>query len=178
MWIVLRRIVVFWLLSLMIWWSLADGQLSSFALIWTLAAALLMHKLWPPLNYALHWRYVPSLILLFVRASVLGGWDVSRRAIQAKPSLHSCYLDYYLQLPEGWARSVWVSLIGLFPGTLTVAVSQKWVRIHLLDDSLNVHQDLQALEGLLAKFIGVEIHPSQQVPKVIAPAQGPMGVSK
>lgn len=148
------RVVGIWLVLLLVWWALAEGQLSGFAVGWTAVVALLIHKIWPPFPVRLHWRHLAPILLLFLRASLMGGLDVSRRAFQRQPQINSCFIDYPLQLPQGWARAVWISVIGLFPGTLSVAVADKWVRVHVLDDALAIDDDLKALEYHLAAFIG------------------------
>ncbi|SFR53010.1 Na+/H+ antiporter subunit E [Thiomicrospira sp. ALE5] len=157
----LLRILGIWAFLLLIWWALAAGQLSGFALIWSAAVAIFAHWLWPTLPYRLYWRHFLPLLGLFLRASVVGGLDVSRRAFQRKPQINSCFIDYPLQLPAGWARSVWVSVVGLFPGTLSVTDSGQDVRVHVLDDEMSVDQDLKQLEALLAAFIGLQL-PSQE----------------
>jgi multicomponent Na+:H+ antiporter subunit E len=163
----LLRIVGIWLVLLLVWWALAEGQLSGFALVWTAVVALLIHKIWPPFPTRLHWRHLPPLILLFLRASLLGGLDVSRRAFHPQPQINSYFIDYPLQLPPGWARAVWVSVIGLFPGTLSVAVADKWVRVHVLDDGLEVEDDLKALEYHLAAFIGFGLPTAPSIKEAI-----------
>jgi multicomponent Na+:H+ antiporter subunit E len=147
-------VVGIWLVLLLVWWALAEGQLSGFAVGWTAVVALLIHKIWPPFPARLHWRHLATILILFLRASLMGGLDVSRRAFQRQPQINGYFIDYSLQLPPGCARAVWISVIGLFPGTLSVAVADKWVRVHVLDDTLAIDDDLKALEYHLAAFIG------------------------
>lgn len=93
-----------------------------------------------------------KLIMFFFIQSLAGGWDVARRAFQKNIRLESEFIDYKLRLPPGKRRTLWITMIGLFPGTLSVALQGDSVCVHVLDKRLDVMPSLQRFEDYLLSW--------------------------
>lgn len=70
--------------------------------------------------------------LYFLRASVLGGWDVSRRALTPSLPLSPDVLTYHLSLPSSAARVFLSNALSLLPGTFAADLQGDRLVVHLL----------------------------------------------
>lgn len=149
----LKRGLIFWLLLLFGWWWLTEGDHQAwwFGIPVTLLIALLMLRLWPDLR--LRWSVLPGFVGFFLLQSWRGGWDVAARALAPKIQIEPCFIDYKLRLAPGLARDIWLSSIGLFPGTMAVAIEQNQVKVHVLDSNMSVLAGLVTLEDYLIRLI-------------------------
>jgi multicomponent Na+:H+ antiporter subunit E len=94
-------------------------------------------------------RFVPW----FLVQSLAGGVDVARRALHPRLPLDICEIDHALSLPPGQARSVFVGVISLLPGTLACDVHGDRLRVHsLIGDP---RAPLAALERRIAALYGL-----------------------
>jgi len=91
------------------------------------------------------------LIPYFVRQSIGGGWDVARRSLAPSLPVRPGFLMFDLQLPPGAARSFFVQLIGLLPGTLSVALQGDRLVVHSLTLDTAPEASLRAAEQRVAQ---------------------------
>ena|GEM_PF-6864928 len=63
------------------------------------------------------------------------------------------FIRYPLSLSVGLARQIWVGGVGLFPGTLVVAVESDAVVIHVLDKNMSVLAGLLTFERYLVRLL-------------------------
>jgi len=89
-----------------------------------------------------------QLVVFFVGQSLFGGIDVARRAFSRVP-VKPDYIEFTLTLQGSAARSLFIALVGLMPGTVTVAVNGDQLKIHRLDQAMSVLPALMRLQALL-----------------------------
>lgn len=146
-----RRFLLAFALLLTLWWVLS-GDLSSwrFGVPAALAAALVFTLL--PATAS--WRLRPIGALRFAAwylvESIRGGIDVALRALRPSLPLAPGFVDYRTRLPRGPARTCFVAVIGLLPGTLTAKIAGDRLTIHVLDTGLPVERSLERLEDRIA----------------------------
>lgn len=149
-----------WLLALLLWWVLAEGDTDglAFALPGALLAALVSLQLLRPSD-GIRWRVITlgwlHFIPFFLFNSLLGGVDVARRAFHPRLPLALCIIRYPLNLPEGWPRVVFLSTVSLLPGTLAVKMEGDEAHIHLLDGSGDPLPSLRRVERRVAALFGM-----------------------
>lgn len=138
------------------WWALteADHQAWWFGSLVVIAIAGWLVRQGVRLNIC--WSRLPGFAGFFVSQSWQGGWDVAKRALFNPRGFESGYLDYSLKLAPGWQRDGWLAMVGLFPGTLSVAIQGDLARVHVLDISLPVEPGLVALEQHLIGLVPIE----------------------
>jgi len=135
------------------WWSLIEGAMVDwFGLVVCSVLALMMAWQYPQLLSG-RWRPLAWLKLVgfFMLQSWSGAWDVAKRALHPNLQVEPTYIRYPLAL-QGWRRQLWIALIGLFPGTLSVDVQDDAIEVHVLDKNLNVQPGLVQLEQYLARL--------------------------
>jgi len=149
----LIRLILF---SLM-WWILTDGAMDSWpvglpvVLIATLASVMLM----PPLSWSL--RGMALFIPYFLWHSIRGGVDVARRALHPQLPISPGLLDYRFRLPPGLPRVFMANTVSLLPGTLSVELCEEILRVHVLDETGAISEELNTLENRLADIFGLEL---------------------
>jgi len=89
----------------------------------------------------------------FLKASLISGWDVVRRALRPKLRLHPDLIDYRLSLVTETARIVMADALSLLPGTLSADLSGAHLTVHVLDRNMPIHAELQALEERVAAML-------------------------
>jgi multicomponent Na+:H+ antiporter subunit E len=154
-----RRLADFllWLFGLgLLWWVLTDGAVDSWGIglpvvalgaIWRAAAGYDGPHL-HPIGVL---RFLP----FFAWYSLRGGIDVARRALHPDMPLAPVVAEWPARLPPGPARSLFLSVTGLLPGTLGVEWEGERFQIHVLDRHGAFAQDLQRLEAQIAGLFGL-----------------------
>jgi multicomponent Na+:H+ antiporter subunit E len=89
-------------------------------------------------------------LVYFARYSVMGGLDVARRALHPQLPLTPGFHEHTLRLTLAPARTFFVSVVSLLPGTLSANFHGERVTVHVLDTTQPVAEQLQALEGVVA----------------------------
>jgi multicomponent Na+:H+ antiporter subunit E len=145
-----------------LWWVLTAGNLSSWLVGAPIVATatfvsiqLLPASLWPWRVTGLC-RFVPTFLWLSVGGSI----DVARRALHPHLPLAPCLLEYPLRLSDTVARVCFVNTVSLLPGTLSADLCTDYVTVHSLGGSVAVHEELAALEALVADLFGEELSQS------------------
>ncbi len=93
--------------------------------------------------------------LYFLRESVRGGWNVSRRALRRQVRLQPDLIQYDTRLPEGPARVFLINCISLMPGTATVEREEGHLKLHVLDHTQDCAPELRRLERHVAALFGL-----------------------
>ena len=150
-----------WLLRLVLfalmWWVLTDGAMDSWpvslpvVLIATLASVMLM----PPLSWSL--RGMLLFIPYFLWRSLRAGVDVARRALHPQLPIAPGLFDYRFRLPPGLPRVFMANTVSLLPGTLSVELGENILRVHVLDETGAINEELNLLENRLADIFGLEL---------------------
>jgi multicomponent Na+:H+ antiporter subunit E len=122
-----------------------------------LAAGIVAERLAP----AHRWRW--SVIGLlnfaphFVLASVLGGVDVAWRSMHPRLPIDPQMLEYPLRLPPGTARTFFMNVVNLLPGTVSVDVGNEVLKVHVMDIDQPIRQQLETLEVAVAKLFAMRL---------------------
>jgi multicomponent Na+:H+ antiporter subunit E len=144
-------ILAFVILSLL-WLALSGGAIQEiwFGLIWVLIATATARILWSTANFDLNlWRLLPFLIFM-VKESLLGGLYVAKIAFY--PSLHtdSGYIKYPCKPHSNELVLVFfVWLVSIPPGTISVALLDDVLIVHVLDKNINNISRIRRLEEYL-----------------------------
>jgi multicomponent Na+:H+ antiporter subunit E len=142
-----RRLLIFSLL----WFILTEG----FYRDWLPAAAVIIcataSSFWIAPATRRRLRLRPSAFLRFVPyflwQSILGGFDVSRRALSPRMTLDPGLFRFQLQLQDPTARTLFIGCVSLLPGTASVESQEDFLVVHALDQSLPLHDSLATLQA-------------------------------
>lgn len=153
----LRTWLLRFVLFVLMWWVLTDGAMDSWpvglpvVLIATLVSVMLM----PPLSWSLRGMFL--FIPYFLWHSLRGGVDVARRAFHPQLPISPGLLDYRFRLPPGMSRVFMANTVSLLPGTLSVELDEDTLRVHVLDETGAINEELNMLENRLADIFGLEL---------------------
>lgn len=140
-----------------IWWGLSGGAPASWwigvpaVLLATAASVALL----PPIP--LVWHELPRFIPFFLARSLSGGVDVAWRALHPSLPIAPVLVEYPLQLPPGLPRVFMANSVSLLPGTLSAALDQSLLKVHLLDGRKDFLAELKDLEQRVARLFGVAL---------------------
>jgi multicomponent Na+:H+ antiporter subunit E len=139
-----------------IWWALSEGEVIYWPLVAlvVLATVITSLVLLPPATAVVSPLGLLRFLPMFIRLSVLGGIDVARRAISPRLPISPGYETFPLQLPEGLSRVVFLGVVSLLPGTLSVEVVDDQLRIHVLDRHHAHDETLSLIEDRIAALFG------------------------
>lgn len=136
----------------LLWWVLSEGSLSDplLPLLFTLAATVTSLLLLPA--GGLRWRPLGVLrfVPYFLKQSVLGGIDVTRRAMSPALPLKPGFVEVPLRLKHDEARVLFVWVISLLPGTASAQLKKDALTVHVLDKEKWTASSLLVLEARVA----------------------------
>lgn len=141
------------------WWTLIEGDPSGFAFGVPVVAAATLASLALRAPHAPNWRPLGLLRLAryFLTGSILGGLDVARRAFSPRLPLAPCVVRHPMQLSPGPARSLFMGMLSLMPGTLSVDLDGHDLAVHVLvDGGETLRRKLEALEVRVADAFGID----------------------
>ncbi len=155
--IYLRTWLLRFVLFSLIWWVLTDGAMNSWpiGLPAVLLATLLSVMLMPALSWSL--RGILRFIPYFLWYSMRGGVDVARRAMHPRLPISPGLFDYRFRLPPGLSRVFMANIVSLLPGTLSVELGEEILRVHVLDETAAINEELHILESRMADIFGIEL---------------------
>lgn len=139
------------------WWILAAGDPRALGFGVPVVLAALVASLALPSPASPGWRALGLLRFawVFITGSVRGGIDVARRALARRVRIAPEIIAYTLRLPEGPARSLFVGTVNLMPGTVSLAVDGRRLRIHALaGDFPALARQFELLERRVAGALG------------------------
>ncbi len=90
----------------------------------------------------------------FVKASLVSGIDVARRALRPEMGLKPGIRVFPLALATRRERVLLAAVISLLPGTLGVGLSDRELTVHVLDTEAPVAAELAAMEARIAGLFG------------------------
>lgn len=136
------------LINTVLWWVLSGGQGWGFGLCAILITTWLGLALPGPEPVRYHLLGAAWFVGYFLIQSVLGGFDVARRAFSPKLPLSPCWKDYPLRLRGAPARTLYINAISLLPGTLSAELKADAVVVHALNpEALDELPTLEARVG-------------------------------
>lgn len=141
---------------LFLWWILSEGLPESAGLgaVAVAAALAASHYLLPPGSQTLRLGPCIRFLLYFVANSVRGGLQVAGLALRGPAALRPAMLEVELTLPEGPPALLLVNALGLMPGTLSVRLQGRRLRLHSLDARQPIERDIRALEARIGPIFG------------------------
>jgi multicomponent Na+:H+ antiporter subunit E len=156
-----RRFAVTLVLAALLWWVLAEGRGFTSPFAWLAVAGAAVSTLFLPLSrpFRLSVVALPRFAAFFLRASVMGGVDVARRALSPSMALEPGFVRYTTALPHGAALTFFMAVISLLPGTLSVRLQGRLLTVHVLDTRLPVHESLEALETHVSRVFVMGARP-------------------
>lgn len=158
-WARLRRGATRALFFVGLWWVLSGGNTGS----WVVGAPTVIFAtlvtLFLPAPGPWAWRPigVAPFLLFFAWQSLRGGIDVAQRAFRPTVRLDPALIDYPLRLSEGSACVFLINAISLMPGTLSAEFDGRRLTLHVLDRTIPVVEEIQALEFRVASLFGVTL---------------------
>ena len=109
----------------------------------------------PPLGPGYRLASIASLVVSFLRQSVVSGTDVAWRALSPNLKLEPGLVACPLRLPAGGKRSAFCALSSLMPGTLPTGTDEQGaLLVHCLDMRQPVAANLAAEEQLFIRAFG------------------------
>jgi multicomponent Na+:H+ antiporter subunit E len=98
------------------------------------------------------------LALRFVWQSVVAGIDVARRALEPRLPLRPGFVTYSIRMRPSPARSTFLSVASLLPGTLPTGLDETGALVvHCLDTEQPVVAQMAAEETRLIRALGGEV---------------------
>jgi multicomponent Na+:H+ antiporter subunit E len=154
---VLRAILLRTIVTAAAWWALVEGDLSTAwlgGLVVGLVVASSLVAL-PPTTEP-HFRVLGFVrfVPYFLRESTRGGLDVLRRAVHPRLPIHPGWIETDLRLPEGGPSVMLAAIVSLLPGVLSAELRGTRLRMHVLDDRLDVPRQVDDLQVRLADLLG------------------------
>ena len=95
----------------------------------------------------------------FLKASLVSGFDVVRRALHPRLPLDPDLVAYRLSLTTEAARIFMADAVSLLPGTLSADLADDNLTVHVLDRNTPVRADLKALEKRVAGMLEADDRP-------------------
>jgi multicomponent Na+:H+ antiporter subunit E len=141
----------------LLWWALVDGV---FYGLWLAAvfvgAATVASFMLVPANRG-PWRVgaLVCFLAFFAHQSVIGGIDVSRRALDPKLPIAPAFVQYQLRITHPPAIVLLVDTVSLLPGTVGSRLEGQSLTVHALDSRLPVARTIQRLELHVAALFGI-----------------------
>lgn len=145
----------------LIWWILTDGALSSW---WVGGPVVLLavasgSALLVPVSFV--WYEVLRFVPFFLWRSLLGGVDVAWRVMHPRLPIAPDLIEYPLQLPPGLPRVLMANIVSLLPGTLSAALNDTLLTVHVLDSRNDNRAELSAVEQGVARIFNAPLTRSQ-----------------
>ncbi|WP_026278682.1 MULTISPECIES: Na+/H+ antiporter subunit E [unclassified Thioalkalivibrio] len=136
------------LAAAVLWWILAglDSLLEPLALLAVVLAGAASLVLPTGRPLAIRPRAIPGLTAYFVRASFLGGIDIARRALDPRLPIAPDFIEYRADLPHGPPLTLFMAVLSLLPGTLSVRLEGRLLTVHVLDRHSDPESALRDLE--------------------------------
>jgi multicomponent Na+:H+ antiporter subunit E len=145
----------------LLWWVLAGGRFDEPILVAgiVLAAVATSMALWPPASWKWHPVGLLQFVPFFVKVSVLGGWDVARRAFDPSGPVDPGFVDVDLTIRSEPARVFLTWVTSLVPGTAAARLEGRRLTIHVIDRSAWNEAAFRKLEHRVSKLFHSETPP-------------------
>ncbi len=147
------------LLLTLLWWILTDGAADSWSVGVPVVVLATLASIWllPPSPWSLAGivRFIP----FFLWRSLRGGLDVARCALHPQLPISPELFDYRFRLPPGLPRLFMVNTVSLLPGTLSSALGENCLHVHVLGKREALLPELEKVEQNVAAIFGISLPP-------------------
>lgn len=142
-----------------LWVVLTGGPLQSWLIGGPVVAGAAALALWlgPGSGRTVRPWAAAVFAVFFLVESLRGGWDIARRAVHPALPIDPGQLTYTLRLPPGTPRVLFANTVSLLPGTLTLEIGDKVLRVHAVDQSMPIQANLARLERRIAALYGLSL---------------------
>ena len=93
----------------------------------------------------------------FLRSSLLGGVDVTWRAMHPDLPIQPQLVQYSLLLPKGAARTLFMAVVSLLPGTVSADIDGDLLITHVINERKPIQQELDQLERVVAWMFAIPL---------------------
>jgi multicomponent Na+:H+ antiporter subunit E len=145
---IIRIFLLRLLFFLFLWTVLSAADFAEFimvvciVLLATLTSMYVMPRGFWSLRPVACLRFIPY----FLCHSLMGGWDVAKRALRPSMPLSPGIIEFKTDASES-QKALFAWCISLLPGTATIAIKEHSLSVHVLDRSLDVESSLHELEA-------------------------------
>ena len=152
------------LVSAGLWTLITEGRADSWivggpvVLAAAMASVLLAHPQrcrWSAIGLL---RFVPH----FVRTSLHGGIDVAWRSLHPRLPIHPELVEYHCRLPDGTARTFFMGVVNLLPGTVSADFRVDLLLVHVIDDRQPIQDQLEKLEQAVGALFATPIETNRK----------------
>jgi multicomponent Na+:H+ antiporter subunit E len=148
----LQRFV--WQIAVLVflWWMLTAGAVEPWlvGIPTVLAASMLSWSLRSARGWNFSLLGLVAFVPEFLRFSLQGAIDVAWRSLHPRLPIEPRMMNYELRLSTPAARTFFMNVVSLLPGSVAVDVRDRTLLVHVLDRRLPVTRQLQKLELLIA----------------------------
>lgn len=137
----------------------ADSHALAFGIPIVLASSALSLTLSPDTLTPVHLAGAFRFVRFFALQSVLGGLDVSMRALRPSMPLDPAIIRYPLRITGRLPRVLFANTVSLLPGTLSSHLDDVALEVHVLDCSQPVVRNLAEVECRVADLFGSNLPP-------------------
>jgi len=150
-----RTIVSRAALLCVVWWTLTEGEVSGAGLgAVVVVLALAVSLAIAPSRVPWRARGTVALAVRFFVDSLRGGIDVARRALARDLPLSPTVIRYRVRLTSVSSQQLFTGAVSLMPGTLSIALVDRDLDIHVLVDDPRAHRRLERFECAIARALG------------------------
>ncbi len=136
-----------------IWWMVTQGAASSWIIgVPTVAAATAVSLVLVPRLALPRLSAIPAFALFFLRESVRGGYDVTRRAFHPDVPLEPDFVTVSVAELGRAQRLFFLIVLSLLPGTLSCRLEGDRLLVHVLDRNLDISETLDTLTRRIAQL--------------------------
>ena len=130
---------------MLLWLVLTELNLTTwgFGLVGAIIAAILSMKLMPPSSTPTNWPQVFRFAGFFLWGSLRGGVQVALLALQPRPDLKPQTKTLTLDSSNPQKQQALLTTLTLMPGTLGVGKQGQNVKIHVLNDEVDLEKEVQ-----------------------------------
>ncbi len=147
------------------WFLLVDGDLASllvgvvFIPLSIFAAAKLSEKTDSAnSNLPVNILKVPKFIVFFLYQSIKGGTDTARRVFSVNMDLKAEFIHYPIKyLPAGLPMNLFMNVVSLLPGSVSVIREPDSVLVHVLALTNNTINEIYQCELIISELFDIDI---------------------
>jgi len=142
-----------------VWWVVSEGDPSALwvGLAATLGASAASLMLQPGALPRPRLAGAVRFAGFFLVQSVLGGVDVSMRALKPSLPIDPVFVSYPLRVSNTVARVLFTNTLSLLPGTLSARLNGESLEVHALDRGAGPLPGIARVEERVADLFGMEL---------------------
>lgn len=154
----IRTILLRTALLAAVWWAFTGGGAKAWGIGAPVIALALATGMYLQEHAAsrLSLAGLPGFLLFFLSRSMKGGVQVAWMAVRPRMGLRPDLLDISLRLPGEAERLFLAGVLNLLPGTLSVGLEGRHLRLHVLDRRQPIEDEVRRAEAHVARLFGVE----------------------